>query len=166
MEVVSVAGEGNTQPKSVENSNAFKGKRKIMIIVVVLSISLSSVFYLWSSSNTAITVNVMSITIDVYMYGNNLSLPIMTILIPYNHETLYGGSIFTVRFDLTNDYSNNLTLLSNYSITSGFAIKSISPTPPLVLGRDKTSYFQIEIISPDHNYVGNIDISLYTDESY
>jgi hypothetical protein len=100
------------------------------------------------------------------MYGNNLSVPIMNIIIPYNHETLYGGSIFTVRFDLINDFGNNLTLLSDYSLTSGFAIKSISPNPPLILGKGKVSDLQIEIISPDNNYAGGIVISLYTDQSY
>lgn len=163
IEVASVFGERIIEPKSVDNSNDFKRKRKMMITVLVISITVSSIVYLGSNSNMSNTVNIMSVAIGVFLYGNNTSAPIITAIIPYNHDTFYGGSTFTFSFNLTNNYSWNITLLPNTSITSGFVIKSFSPALPLVLGKDRCDKIEMVITTPNYDYVGNLDILLYAE---
>ncbi|MGC8546285.1 MAG: hypothetical protein ACP5MU_01310 [Thermoplasmata archaeon] len=163
VEVASVLGERIIQPKSVDNSNDFKRKRKMMIIVLVISITVSSIAYLGSNSNMSNTVNIMSVTIDVFLYGNNTSAPLITAITPYNHETFYGGSTFTFSFNLTNNYSGNITLLPNTSTTPGFVLKSFSPALPLVLRKDRSDNIEMRITTPNYDYAGNLDILLYAE---
>lgn len=92
--------------------------------------------------------------------SNNLSI-IFNKIIPYNHETIYGGNQFTFSFYFKNSNDWNLTIFSIKSITRGFNVSNVNPSLPVELLQYNGAMFEITILVPDENFAGSLDIDFY-----
>ncbi len=155
-------GDTVTEPLEIKPGEEFIKKRNEMIIILIITLAVSSVAFLGLHSETAFTVNVMSITVTIYSYENNQTQVVSTNIIPFNHETLYGEEAFLFTFNIKNFNNSDLKVIDLKSQTTGFVVKLNYPEMiPFVILPHSNTDLKMNIFSPDYNFVGNLSIGIY-----
>ncbi len=149
-----------TKPLTIENSVDFVNKRKLTMIIAAVAILISTLVYVGTYSESVTTVNVMSVNVNVLLNKSGVAQIIETLTIPYNHETLFGGSSFYVDFDYLNSLGYNITFNSVVSATPGFNIISHSPAFPVTIKEHGTLEIIMKISVPKQDFAGGVSVNI------
>ncbi len=149
-----------TKPSTIENSVDFVNKRKLTMIIAAVAILISTLAYVGTYSESVTTVNVMSVNVNVLLNKSGVAPIIETFTIPYNHETLFGGSSFYVDFDYANNLGYNITFNSIVSATPGFNLISYSPTFPVTIKEHGTLEIVMKISVPKQYFAGGVSVNI------
>lgn len=137
-----------------------KNRRRVVIVSVVVAIITFSVF-LGLSLNTVGTVNVMGIQVHIDYagtqqgyFGNALQN------FTWNVKTLDAGETFHFTFPISNSVNASKMIESISISTAGFTLLKSSISLPMQIGSHSTQTITLTIRSPNHGYVGTVEINI------
>lgn len=137
-----------------------KNRRMIAVVSTIVIIVTVSVF-LGLSLNSASTINVMGVEVQIHYTGTNTGcFGNAEQNFTWNVKTLSSGEVFHFSLKLTN-HGNTTHAVESLSLRSGsFHLVSLSEPTPAPIAAHASQTIVLTIMAPEHSYVGTIQVNI------